>query len=77
MFVPKVLTESGLKVAGEVSRRISLGRGSQGVKQLHTKLSVLMFLNGMYQISLTWKKMLHFPFQNYLGAIKKHTRTFS
>lgn len=53
--MPKVLTESGLKVAGKVLR-VSLGRGSQGVKQLHTKLSVLMFLNR--KISLTWKKML-------------------
>lgn len=75
MFVPKVLTESGLKGAEEILR-ISSGKGSQGVKELCTKLSVLMFQNRTHQL-LLGRKCFDFPFQNDLGAIKRHTGIFS
>lgn len=69
--MPKVLTESGLKVAEEILS-ISSGRGSQGVEELCTKPSVLMFPNRTHQI-LLGRKCFDFPFQNDLGAIKRHT----
>lgn len=73
--MPKVLTESGLKVAGEVLRN-SLGRGSQGVKALPKVFSFSSKQNTSDQPYLEGNALI-FPFQNDLDAIKKHTGIFS